>query len=125
MRLISIKANHTIKMKQNLLLFILLISESCFAGEYSDCILENMKGVNDRFAARQVKSACREKALPYIPAKCIDMNAEKKIDDSSIAGMPYEEFRAKYLTNNELYSMCIEKCLNASYWSKHFGDCKE
>lgn len=106
MRLISIKANHTIKMKQNLLLFILLISESCFAGEYSDCILENMKGVNDRFAARQVKSACREKALPYIPAKCIDINAEKK---SMIVLLP--ECHMKSSGQNSLPIMSFTLCV--------------
>jgi hypothetical protein len=57
-------------MKKTLPLLILLISEPCLAGEYSDCILENMKGVNDRFAASQIKIACKENALPFVPAKC-------------------------------------------------------
>jgi hypothetical protein len=99
------------QMKQTLLLLILLISEPCFAGEYSDCILENMKGVNNGFAAHQIKNACREKALPYVPAKCkATFNNIFSRDNFNI---PFSE------------EDCIDKCLNASYWSKHFGDCKK
>ncbi|MDD5578141.1 MAG: hypothetical protein PHY16_02530 [Methylobacter sp.] len=94
-------------MKQTLLLLILLIPEACLAGEYSDCILENMKDVNDRLAVIQVKSACREKALPYVPEKCRDIPT---------GGLFAEYYNLDICTNN---------CLNASYWSKHFGDCKE
>lgn len=103
-------------MKQTLLLLTLLISDSCIAGEYSDCILENMKGVNVQSAANQVKIACREKALPYIPAKCYRTEEQAKML-LNIPNLSYDE----YSKNSE----CIEKCLNASFWSKHFGDCKE
>jgi hypothetical protein len=111
-------------MKKVILLLALLISEACLAGEYSDCILENMKGVNDRFAAHQVKNACREKALPYIPAKCRDLPTDPP--DA------FDRFLAKSSakTNNQEELLitrgeCIDKCLNASYWSKHFGECEE
>jgi hypothetical protein len=48
-------------MKKTLLLLIFLLSEPCLAGEYSDCILENMKGVNNGFAANQIKIACKRR----------------------------------------------------------------
>jgi hypothetical protein len=94
------------QVKRTLSLLVLLISEPCIAGEYSDCILENMKGVGTPAAVFQVKKACEEKVLPYVPEKC------------SI-GNDYSEF------NLAISKACINKCLNASYWDKHFGDCKE
>jgi hypothetical protein len=120
------------QMKQTLLLLILLISEPCFAGEYSDCILENMKGVNNGFAAHQIKNACREKALPYVPAKCIEdipnISSENKIGSYQEGGSDNRSLLER-LANvgpvNTVNFACIEECLNASYWSKHFGDCKK
>ena len=106
-------------MKQTLLLLILLITESCLAGEYSDCILENMKGVNDRLAVIQVKSACREKALPYVPAKCYRTEEQANMLPN-IPNMPIPSF-GEFIKDSE----CIDNCLNASFLSKHFGDCKE
>jgi hypothetical protein len=101
------------QMKQTLLLLIWLISAPCFSGEYSDCILENMKGVNDRLAVIQVKSACREKALPYVQAKCY-------IKDTPSSNPP-GQWDQLFIKDEG----CINNCLNASYWSKHFGECKE
>jgi len=97
------------KIKQILLLLISLISEACFAGEYNDCILENMKSVATPPAAYAIKQACREKSLPDAPAKCKDLQVEGLSN-------PYIKIIAEY---------CIEECMKASYWSKHFGDCKE
>ena len=104
-------------MKQTLLLLILLIPEACLAGQYSDCILENMKGVNVQSAAYLVKIACKEKALPYVPAKCYTSDEQR----AAFALLDLHPSFDEYIINSE----CIDKCLNASYLSKHFGDCKE
>lgn len=99
------------KMKQTLLLLILLLSEPCLAGEYSDCILENMKGVNVPFAANQVKIACKEKALPYASAKCHYTNEQMefmaKENPRNILNLSYDDLVRS--------SACVEKCLNASF----------
>jgi hypothetical protein len=90
------------KMKQTLMLLILLISAPCFSGEYSDCILENMKGIGTQSAAMLIKQACREKALPYEPAKC----------KSTFNNIEREVMKEGHLSEVS----CIDKCLNASYW---------
>jgi len=109
------------QMKQTLLLLILLISKPCFAGEYSDCILENMKGVSNGFAANQVKNACEEKALRYVPAKCFTTDEQRATLRATFALLHLTPSFDEYIIN----SACVNECLNASYWSKHFGDCKE
>jgi hypothetical protein len=103
-----------------------LISESGFAGEYSDCILENMKGVNDRFAASHIKIACREKALPYVPAKCKKpIQIQANFFDQFDTKPKWDELSPVDPFSAIATDSCINNCLNASYWSKHFGDCKE
>jgi hypothetical protein len=48
-------------------LLLMFVSSSCFAWsvfgpkDYDECILENMKGVNNDIAAHAVKKSCREK----------------------------------------------------------------
>jgi hypothetical protein len=106
-------------MKQTLLLLISLLSGPCFAGEYSDCILENMKGMS----TSALKQACREKALPYVPEKCRatlgDILRQHGIDTPETNS----DSIARQLSSSN--KDCINSCLDATYWSKNFGDCKE
>lgn len=90
---------------------MLLTFEPCLAGEYSDCILENMRNVGTDAAANAIRHACRKKALPYIPAKCNDIAPPTEINEFSIF--------------DDTPAGCINSCLDASFWSKHFGECKE
>lgn len=103
-------------MKKILLLLILLITRPCLAGEFSDCILDNMKGVATQSGAFQIRQACKEKALPYVPAKCYV--SAKDLSSSN----PFDKF-VRLPDNKD--EDCINNCMNASYWSKRFGDCKE
>jgi len=113
-------------MKVFITVLLLLSSSYCYSGEYSDCILENMKGVGTPSAAYQVRLACKEKVLPYVPAKCLHKNDKNNT-------MPATE--NPFDTSDRMDALdrllskgredCINSCLNASYWSKHFGDCKE
>lgn len=73
-------------------------SSAITAVNYNDCILENMKTAATPIAAQSIKLACMEKALPYTPEKCLDANVD--------------------------LTYCKQSCLNESYWSKNFGDCK-
>ena len=117
------------KIKQTLLLLISLISGPCIAGEYSDCILENMKGVSSAGETFAIKQACREKALPYVPEKCRktlgDILRQHGFDTPEPTGHidPNSDSLARHISSSS--EDCINSCLNASYWSKHFGDCKE
>jgi hypothetical protein len=117
------------KIKQTLLLLISLISGPCIAGEYSDCILENMKGVSSAGETFAIKQACREKALPYVPEKCRktlgDILRQHGFDTPEQTGhiAPNSDSLARHISSSS--EDCINSCLNASYWSKHFGDCKE
>ena len=106
-------------MKLNILLLAVLISESCLAGEYSDCILENTKGINDSLIARQIEAACRKQSLPYVPAKCRNLPLTHT-PSSQFSGL-VGNYKALTATDAD----CVESCLDASYWSKHFGECKE
>ena len=113
-----------LNMKQTLPLLILLISGPCIAGEYSDCILENMKGVASMGEATSTtKQACREKALPYVPEKCRatlgDILRQHGIDTPETNS----DSIARQLSSSN--KDCINSCLDATYWSKNFGDCKE
>lgn len=95
-----------------LIALISLPAQAGLFGNYDDCVLDNMKEGLSTAGVLAVKQSCRNKypSKPYVPEKCRDiMNSN-------------EDGR----TFNELFPQeaCINKCLNASYWSKHFGDCK-
>lgn len=92
-----------------------LVSAAAGAGEYDDCILENLKGVTDRVAVYEVKAACRHKALPYVPAKCQP--------DPDYVPRTSLELKLAAL-HFDVPCALLETCLNASWWSKHFGECR-
>jgi hypothetical protein len=97
------------------------------AETYNDCILENMKGVGSQAGAYLVNKACREKALPYVPAKCqphFGQLTQEEIDEGNNAEPPSAAVvKAAELASEQRLRDCINSCLNASYLSKHFGDC--
>jgi len=99
----------TVPMRTLPLLVLLALSGTVAAETYNDCILENMKGVGGDAAARLVRKACRDKVLPYVPAMCLPKPTNTE-QGSLFDHIPNEA--------------CIEKCLNAGYWAKTFGDCK-
>ncbi|HSN23625.1 MAG TPA: hypothetical protein VLS45_05575, partial [Methylomicrobium sp.] len=70
-------------------------------------------------AINAIKQACKEKALPYVPANCKNLTLKHPVS------IQYTEFSESYSALNEKDIECVNKCLDASYWSKHFGDCKE
>lgn len=90
------------------------VTFSAFAVNYSDCILENMKNVSSQAAVAMVHSACYKKALPQVPDKCKQFPVAPEF-----YSVPSGE-RDPY----EIFNKCIRGCLDASWWSKNFGDCK-
>ena len=50
-------------MNKFFLLIISILLSGC-SSSYEDCILENMKGVNNNYAAANVKQACMQKYNP-------------------------------------------------------------
>ena len=113
-----------LNMKQTLPLLISLISVPCIAGEYSDCILENMNGVSSTAGTTSaIKQACREQALPYVPEKCRATLGDILRQHGYDTPETNSDSIARHLSSSN--EDCINSCLNATYWSKKFGDCKE
>lgn len=56
------------------LVLLFLSNASAVAGPYEDCILANMKGVQDRAAAFAIRQACETKTTPK---KCRDDELQK------------------------------------------------
>lgn len=94
-----------------MLCLLVLVAGSLHAETYNECILENMKGVGSQYGAALVNKACREKALPQAPAKCVRLRTLADVDPWNTSN------------RNPAYLSCINSCLNASEWSKHFGEC--
>jgi len=105
--------------------FLSFMATSAAAETYNECILENMKGVGGDVAARLVHKACRDKVLPYVPAACkkIVMPQRSIESDKKTSG---RDALDNWLdaVGPVLAEECVQKCLNASYLSKTFGDCK-
>ena len=93
------------------LLFCCTLSQ---AETYNECILDNMKGVGSQAGAYLVNKACRNKVLPYVPKKCKQHSPVTTKEDE------IDKFLDAYAPS---YQYCVNECLNASFWSKHFVDC--
>jgi hypothetical protein len=109
--------------------FLLLLAGPASAETYNECILNNMKGIGSNVGANLVRRACKDKVLPHIPAKCIRKLVQ--INETP-SGNPFDRFdkarphpasryRPGYV--EVVDQGCINSCLNASFWSKRFGDC--
>jgi hypothetical protein len=81
------------------------------AGPYEDCILANMKGVQDRLAANEIRRACREKTTPK---KCRGLTAKTPVVDLHKTPNFFDKFDL---------DECLKECADASYWSRKFGEC--
>lgn len=120
-------------------MFLSASSGCALAETFNDCILENMKGIGSHAAAVMVRKACRDKVLPYVPAKC-QKKLWKEPAEVTQGGNFFDQFdKVAPKGMNRLYDdptskatipvditidECVTVCLNASYWSKTFGDCK-
>lgn len=100
---------------KKLVLILALASSATFAETYSECILENMKNAGGNAAAILIKNACEEEVLPYIPKKCFSYGEHIMFKGEDVILNP---------ENDPNVLSCKKKCLDASYWSKNFGDCK-
>ena len=94
-----------------LLLASALLASHANAGPYEDCILTNMKGINDRLAAAEVRRACIAKTTPV---RCRDAELERR-NAAQPAGGIWIDFTRK---------QCIEECASASWWERTFGECR-
>jgi hypothetical protein len=115
-----------------------LLSFSSEAGDYDDCILENMKNVSDKTAANQIMRACARKALPHTPAKCKrpEPAGGKQVgigyfdhlypEDAANDGAP-PDYASRFAATaiwTPIDIDCVAECRNASWWDKNFGECK-
>jgi hypothetical protein len=102
-----------------------LLSASVAAGPYEDCILANMRGVQDRAAAFAVRLACETKTTPK---KCRDAELQKpfksEVTDVKTGATSFADLirpAPEYI--EQLKAQCLAECSKASYWSRSFGEC--
>ena len=111
------------------LLAVLLVSsmDAASAGLYEDCILANMKGVQDRLAAVEIRRACREKTTPlrcrHISFTTADQSfaigtATFNLAEARKAGYAEDEIRSY------LREQCVRECSLTSAWERTHGTCK-
>lgn len=128
-------------MKAFMLILCMMLSASSkalLAETYEECVLENLKGVNDKFVMREVRSTCKRKTTPK---KCRE-----------ILDKPYEEFKSQETIGREFTAdmeamfkgeveplkfidqetiqrketalqNCIKECESEGMYSRHFGEC--
>ena len=95
-----------------ILLFVIalfpLSAQAEWFGNYDDCVLDNMKEGMSAAGVFAVKQSCRNK-YPMTNDECIKAEKAKGNYDTALIWC---------------YIPIREECMNASYWSKTFGDCK-
>ena len=89
-------------MRNALVVVSMLLLSGCGPRDYDDCILENMRGINDTYAATVIESSCREKfprekESEEVEQKCVlrEMTEEEKISleiKGGILGVNYLAF---------------------------------
>lgn len=115
--------------------------------DYNECIIEGMKGVQSDVAARAVRQACRSQfpentKKEKVPKKCSSIPkyaAQKEQVAAPLSGSKTGGITVELLEQwdaeigpdiapiprlNPAYTKCIQECENASFYSKHFGECK-
>lgn len=111
-------------MRHALVLSALALAPSLVAaGAYEDCILNNMRGVQDRLAAAEIRRACKEKATPK---KCRDSELMKPKPTEIVFNDGTKATVATSLAPESLPAArdeCIADCAKATYWSRTFGEC--
>jgi hypothetical protein len=83
-----------------------LVMSPAFGDSFNDCILENMKGVQDRLAALEIRNACLEKTTPK---KCRELLPHKNPQTGVF------DFSLEH---------CLEQCQEASLWARYVGECR-
>lgn len=113
---------------------------------YEKCVLNNLKGVNDRHVIQAVRDACKRKTTPkrcrYIFDKSLDDYSDPEHQYSSPPPVsskfqnPYDEdvsTKDYYGTSKRTTDAiarkdldlhkCIEECEKANMYERHFGEC--
>lgn len=105
----------------SILFFTLSIPYLSVAEPYNDCIIKNMKNVNERYAAVHIQKACLEKTTPK---KCRIFLAHNKDNyDVYLKKKKYLSDEEVMYDNTHFLPGCLEKCKNASFYSRTFGEC--
>jgi len=110
---IDLVPDHHERIVHSLIVALLLYSFSARSETYTDCLLSNTKTVVLQSEILLIKRACRNQALPFVPAKC-----KKPSDISKPHVNPFDKFEDPGIDQD-----CIGRCLDASAWSKQSGDC--
>lgn len=101
---------------------VCLLTASCplLASPYEDCILQNMKGTQDRLAAVEIRRACATKTTPV---KCRDLQKygnENKFDRTGARKAGYTDAEIDAV----LRTRCIEECAASSSSDRRVDDCR-
>lgn len=128
-------------MKAFMFIFLMMSSalpKSLLAETYEECLLENLKGVNNKSVMNAVRSACKRKTTPKKCREILDKPYEEFKSNETIG----REFAAdmdamikgeleplKYIDQETIQRKetalqnCINECEREGMYSRHFGEC--
>lgn len=89
-----------------------VVMGAALGNAFDDCILEHVRGVSDPAAVRAIRESCLKTVLPKVPPKCVGSGDTTTLE------------RQFPVLESLFYQMCLDDCARASWWSRHFGDCR-
>jgi hypothetical protein len=101
-------------------LFLVIVVGNAYAGPYEDCILANMKGVQDRAAAFAVRQACEDKTTPK---RCREGRLGITYTFEDTGKKELAKLKRSHPSYDLVFEQCLADCAAASYWSRTFGEC--
>lgn len=99
----------------SLFLVVTFFTLELHAESYQDCILKNMKNVNDRLAAVEIRESCLYKTTPQ---KC-----RRYIGEDGIFFIKGKSGKTELMSGEEVRAICIKECKEANLFSRKFGEC--
>lgn len=100
----------------SLFLIITFFTLELHAESYQDCIIKNMKNVNDRLASAQIMIACRDKTTPKKCRNYLKPNIQ-------YIEIPRDTLDEKLEPERYLLYNCLRECEQASFFERRFGEC--
>lgn len=96
-----------------LALLLVCLSRPVAAETYGECVANKTRPPVLYSEILLAQKTCRNKLLPYVPAKCKRSAAEIKMPVN-----PFDRFDDPHVDQ-----ACVERCLDANIWSRRSGDC--
>ncbi len=121
-----------------LLMMSFAFPKALLAETYEECVLDNLKGVNDKFVMSAVRSTCKRKTTPKKCREILDKPYEefksnetiRREFDAEMDAIIKGKHRPLTYTDEETIQRketalrnCIAECENEGMYSRYFGEC--